>query len=69
MTYISEQELNTIKGLMHYLNENVPTNEGVDVIAHVMDTDGGLIGTITKPNSAQVGAGYVFEFVGEGDES
>lgn len=58
--YISEQELNSIKGLLHYLNENMPPSEGLGVDANVHDANGESLGLITYNN--EPGAGYVLKF-------
>lgn len=58
--YLSEQELSTIKGLLHYFNANIPQNEGVGVEARLIDSNGEALGKIVW--NAEPGAGYVLEF-------
>lgn len=57
--YLSEQELNEVKGLMHYLNANMSPNQGT-LVADVKLTDaaGQPAGGI-EWNAADAGAGYV----------
>lgn len=56
--YISEAELNVVKGLLHYLNENVAPIEGVAFEGRLIDTNGESLGEVHwKP-----GAGYVLAF-------
>ena len=60
MNYISEQELNTIKGLLHYLNESLPHGHAqIDVEAELTDANGESLGSIRwEPNTER----YVLVF-------
>lgn len=60
MNYISETELNSVKGLLHYLNENLRPTEGMDVEAKLTDSNGESLGTIAY--EGEPGAGYVLRF-------
>lgn len=65
MNYLNEQELNTVQGLLHYLNTNVAPNDGgLAIEATLTDSNGDNAGTIKW--NAEPGAMYVLEFP-EGD--
>lgn len=63
MIYLNEQELNQVKGLLHYLNENMLPNEGVGVDVALTDSNGESLGTV-RYISDEPGAGYALEFPG-----
>jgi hypothetical protein len=60
--YISEPELNAVKGLMHYLNENLRPLDGfMGVDVRLTDSNGEALGTVYY-KADEPGAGYVLEF-------
>lgn len=62
--YVSEADLNVIKGLVHYLNSNLPEIEGLSAEVRLTDSNGEHVGTIRTPTGeGSVGAGYAFHFL------
>ena len=58
--FVTENELNTIKGLLHYLNENMqPTQCKVGVDIALTDSNGENLGKIEFNAN---GPGYVMSF-------
>ena len=55
--YITEWELNAVKGLLHYLNKNTPDELSVEVV--LIDCNGEPIGKLTQEGSD---GKYVLEF-------
>jgi hypothetical protein len=61
MQYISENELDVVKGLLHYLNQNVdPPTTGVAFEGRIIDSNGESLGDINY--EGEPGAGYVLTF-------
>lgn len=63
--YVSGSELNSIQGLVHYLNTALPV-DGSNMAAEVVltDTNGERVGVIKVPEGPEaVGAGYSFCFL------
>lgn len=52
---VTERELNAIKGLLHYLNENVapPTEAGLSVEVKLIDSNGDSLGVIDWSSSTE----------------
>jgi hypothetical protein len=58
--YISEVELNAVKGLLHYLNTNMQPIDGIAVEGRIIDSNGESLGEIRYEQ--EPGAGYVLGF-------
>ena len=55
--YVSEQDLNQIKGLLHYLNQNLQPIDGLGADVTLIDANGEPAAIITWEQ--EPGAGYV----------
>jgi hypothetical protein len=61
-SYLSEGELNAIKGLMHYLNTNMTPTDTVGVDVQFTDSNGESLGMVTwEPGVGQNGS-FVLKF-------
>ena len=50
--YMTELELNSLKGLMHYLNTNMKPEAGVGIDVHMTDANGDSMGVVTWDTDA-----------------
>lgn len=60
--YMDEGELNSIKGLLHYLNDNLqPPGSSVAADVKLIDGNGDTLGVLEYSSDADC---YVFQFAG-----
>lgn len=55
MTFLTEAELNFVKGLTHYLNESRPPDAELAVEAKLIDANGEHVGTVTIHDGGEYG--------------
>jgi hypothetical protein len=60
--YLSEEEVNSVKGLMHYLNTNMVPSKGVGVDVHLTDTNGESLGRIAWEPTYSGDGQFVLKF-------
>jgi hypothetical protein len=60
--FLSENEVNTVKGLMHYLNTNMLPSKGVGVDVQLTDTNGESLGQIAWEPTYGGGGEFVLKF-------